>query len=85
MNKTYVTASELADYVYCQCCWLDKREENQELTPEMEKGIQEHNTFSRQSKIYTLARRATILFILISLILFLTQTILVFVYHTTLW
>jgi hypothetical protein len=85
MNELYVSASELADYIYCQCCWIDRLEGRQEKTLAMEKGTQEHSTIQRQSFLFTVAQRATIALILISIILFLTQVILVFIYHTTLW
>ncbi|GEM_PF-4205960 len=49
MKRTeYVIASEIAQYVYCQCCYYDTLEGVKHITPEMEKGKQEHEAAARQ-------------------------------------
>lgn len=42
MPSPYVTASEIADYVYCRCCWADKIEGNYQETEEMVAGMKAH-------------------------------------------
>lgn len=51
MNAQYVTASEVADYVYCQCCWADKLEGNYQQTEEMLAGAKAHETLHWTFKI----------------------------------
>jgi hypothetical protein len=41
-DMNYVTSSELAEYIYCECCWWDKREDLHEETDAMKHGIVEH-------------------------------------------
>lgn len=41
-DLNYVTSSELAEYIYCECCWWDKREDSHEQTDAMKRGIVEH-------------------------------------------
>ncbi len=85
MHDTYISASELAEYVYCQCCWMDKLEGLQKETLEMEKGKSAHDSIYRWVFLFLRARLAIIFLILVSAIIFLAQFILVFIYHTSLW
>jgi hypothetical protein len=48
MNNVYVTASELADYIYCECCWADKLEGARQETEEMLQGTAAHNRLQWQ-------------------------------------
>ena len=42
MNRDYVKASELAQYIYCQCCWMDDLEGKGVVTSEMTAGTAAH-------------------------------------------
>ena len=51
-NSQHITSSELAEYIYCECCWYDKREGLTEETPEMQLGTLEHREV--QQRLFTL-------------------------------
>ena len=42
MDQDHITASELAEYVYCQCCWLDTLQGNKVQTAQMLEGSIAH-------------------------------------------
>ena len=60
MNKTpYVSSSELSEYIYCECCWYDKRDGLQEETIEMQLGTLEHREVQQQLlRIFTIRNLA---------------------------
>lgn len=47
-NQDYVLASEIADYIYCQCCFFDTLEGKKEKTIEMEQGTLQHEVQAEQ-------------------------------------
>ncbi len=85
MNTEYIAASELAEFVYCECCWIDKIEGLQSETAAMHKGAAEHNKLYSQLRFLVLLKRVAIFLTLIGTILFLSQIILLFIYQTSLW
>jgi len=68
MNREYVTASELGQYIYCECCWMDDLEGKKTTTEAMVAGTSghEHSFFIfNNSKI---VQRVAIVLFLISLL-----------------
>ena len=47
-SSLYVTSSELAEYIYCECCWYDKRDGLKEESVEMQMGTLEHIEVQQQ-------------------------------------
>jgi hypothetical protein len=65
VNKDYVTASELANFIYCECCWADKLEGIDEETVEMVKGTEEHIFLQRVTLLLLKLKQIVIYFLLI--------------------
>lgn len=64
-SSDYVTASELAEFVYCECCWADNLEGLKEETLAMQEGTAGHNAlFSLLSRLNLLTRIAIVLIVL---------------------
>ncbi len=62
-NKYYVTASELGEYVYCECCWWEALEGRRIVTAAMEQGTSGHSTLARD--VDGLARRQRLALLLV--------------------
>jgi hypothetical protein len=71
MNTSYVTASELADYIYCECCWADKLEGPRQETEEMLAGSQKHVLLQWQYKAIEFMRQVAIVIVVGGIILLL--------------
>jgi hypothetical protein len=69
MQTTYVTASELAEYIYCQCCWADTQEGLRETTAAMEQGSLEHSQIQQRLQLFDLLKRVAIVLIVLSVVL----------------
>jgi hypothetical protein len=67
----YVTASEIADYIYCECCWWDNREGKREETEAMIQGSIEHTTLQRSLFGLFRLRVLGIIIIIVGLLVFL--------------
>jgi len=78
MNTTYVTASELADYIYCECCWADKMENQQQETEEMIGGVLAHDRLHWQYQAIQFLRQVAIVVIAGSIAVLLLFLILLF-------
>ncbi len=81
MNKEYVTASELGQYIYCECCWMDTLEGKGIQTEVMVAGTSGHERSFNLFTMMKVVQRVAIFLFLIS-ILFL---ILSFVFQINLW
>lgn len=71
MQTTYVTASELAEYIYCQCCWADTQEGLRETTAAMEQGSLEHSQIQQRLQLLDLLKRVAVVLIVLSIVLLL--------------
>jgi hypothetical protein len=69
MKKHYITASELGEYVFCACCWMDSCEEKRIQTKAMEQGTFEHDTINWNVSFLIQIRNVLLILILIILIL----------------
>ena len=78
MNTTYVTASELADYIYCECCWADKIEGLQQETEEMISGAVAHDRLQWYYQAIQFLRQLATVITIGSIVLFLLFLILFF-------
>lgn len=71
MNTEYVTASELADYVYCECCWADKLEGVDQETEEMVKGTLIHERLQWLYTVTQFLKQVALVIVIGSIILLL--------------
>jgi hypothetical protein len=78
MNTSYVTASELADYIYCECCWADKLEGPRQETEEMLAGTQKHVLFQWQYTLIEFVRQVSLIIVIGSVVLLLIVAIILF-------
>lgn len=60
MNSPYITASELGNYVYCECCWADKLEGSSQETEEMLAGTVAHEKLQWQFGLIQFLRQLAI-------------------------
>lgn len=84
MQTTYVTASELAEYIYCQCCWADTQEGLRETTIAMEQGSLEHSQIQQKLTRLTMLRNLAIFIVGISIVLLVAIFIIVYLFHYSL-
>lgn len=66
-----VTASELGQYIYCKCCWIDFLEGKGIITPAMELGTKEHEYSNSLYTRMLFIKRLAIFLIVTALILLL--------------
>lgn len=69
MNAQYVTASEVAEYIYCECCWADKLEGKREETKEMLAGSKTHDSIHKSYQLVTFIKQVAIVVVIGSAIL----------------
>lgn len=70
MNKDYITASELGQYIYCECCWMDSLEGKRVQNEAMTSGISGHErSFLMFNNMQVVQRIAIILFLISILVL----------------
>jgi hypothetical protein len=70
MNKEYVTASELGQYIYCECCWMDSLEGKRIETEAMTLGTSGHEqSFNLFTTMKVVQRVAIVLFLISLLVL----------------
>ncbi len=69
MNTQYVTASELGEYVYCECCWADRLEGNVQQTEEMIRGTLLHERLQWLSTVINFLRQVALVIIIGSFLL----------------
>ena len=84
MIKPNVTASELGNYVYCECCWADKLEGISQETEEMSLGTATHERLHWQYSIIQFLRQLAIVVVIGSLILLLLFAVIYFLSGNTL-
>lgn len=64
MNTPTVTASELADYIYCECCWADKIDGEYQQTAEMLEGGAAHNRLQWQYTAIEFAKQVAVVVVI---------------------
>lgn len=83
-SPQYVSASELAEYIYCECCWIDKLEGLQQQTLAMEKGSKEHEHIQARFFQISFIKRLALLLILTGIIFLVGALLIQFVLNTRL-
>lgn len=84
MQTKYVTASELAEYIYCQCCWADTQEGLRETTAAMEQGSLEHVQVQKSLYRLEILKRLAIFLIGLSVLLLLGVVFIIYYFHYSL-
>ena len=69
MKSGYVTASELAEFVYCECCWMDNLEKPKEANLEMLRGTDEHELLQGTALLLGKLKQVVIYIIIFALAL----------------
>jgi hypothetical protein len=85
MQKNYVSASELAEYIYCECCWIDKMEGLQIQTLAMQKGTAEHDRIQGHYMRSLILMRIAILIILLGIIALIILLFFNLILNISLW
>jgi hypothetical protein len=80
MKRHYVTASELAEYFYCECCWIDSLEGLKIRTFAMEKGAREHEAIQGKYLMLLMLRRTAVVLVIISLIAVIVFSVFTFLF-----
>lgn len=85
MKDTYVSASELADYIYCTCCWADKQEGESQVTEEMVLGSQAHDKLQWTVQLSQFLKQIGIIITIGSIILLLSLGVLLYLIGERIW
>ncbi|MCL5969989.1 MAG: hypothetical protein M1450_00605 [Patescibacteria group bacterium] len=80
-KSDYVTASEIAEYIYCKCCWWDRLEGLKGTNILMEEGSKSHVDLSNKIDFFEKLKRLAIFLILVSILLLAITLFLLFNFH----
>lgn len=80
-SKYYITASDIAEYIYCQCCWWDKVEGLKTTNSLMNDGTNKHIELSNRLEIFVRLKKIAILLILTSMLILLIIMFFIFTFH----